>query len=158
MWMGALTNIAAITALNAANYEDGIVFWAIAEKKWISLDKTSTATTNSVTCWTATGGGRWLLSSDAIAISTAQPTGGAAVGTRWIWQEDGAVNDYDSVITYIYNGTTWIEIDTRMRLHTDTPDSLSKTPNSEREQWNDTSTGTLYHAFNGGWVVGGGAS
>jgi hypothetical protein len=45
-----------------------------------------------------------------------------------------------------------------MRVHTNTPASVSKTPNSDREMWKDTSTDILYHAFNGGWVAGEGGS
>jgi hypothetical protein len=37
-------------------------------------------------------------------------------------------------------------------------DSTPKTPNSNREQWIDTTTGTIYTAFNNGWVAGAGGS
>jgi hypothetical protein len=159
MHMATQTNIAAIVALNITTLEDGIIFWARAEKTWLGLDKTSTATANSKSCYTATGGtGRWFVSSDTEVSANTLPTGAAATGTRWRYQENNAVNSYDSVISYIYNGTTWVEVDTRMRLHTGTPDSLSKTPNSNRESWKDTSTGIVYTAFNGGWVAGGGSS
>lgn len=157
--MGSKASVAVIVALDVTSLQDGIVFWAIAEKKWVALDKSNTtATANSVTCWTATGGGRWFLSCDATAVSASQPNGSAATGTKWIWQENSAANSYDSVITYIYNGTTWVEVDTRIRVHAGTPDSLTKTPNSDRESWKDTTTGTIYTAFSGGWVVTGGAS
>lgn len=158
-WMGSRANIAAITALDVTDYQDGILFFALAEKKWLVLEKTdTTSTVNNKSCWLATGGGRWFLSSDSTVVATITPTGAAATGTKWVYQENGAVNTYDSVITYIYNGTDWIEIDARIRLHTDTPASLSKTPNSNRETWRDTTTGILYHAFSGGWVAGEGAS
>lgn len=158
-WMGSKANIAAIVALNVTDLQDGIVFWAIAEKKWLSLDKSNTtATTNDKSCWAATGGGRWFLSCDSTVVSSTQPAGAAATGTKWIWQENSAVNSYDSVITYVYNGTAWVEIDTRMRVHAGTPASLSKTPNSDRESWKDTTDGTVYTAFSGGWIVSGGAS
>jgi hypothetical protein len=91
-------------------------------------------------------------------VASTLPTGGAATGTRWLYQENGAVNSYDSVISYIYNGTAWVETDARMRVHTNTPASVSKTPNSARETWRDTSTGILYRPFNGGWVAGEGAT
>ena len=159
VWMGSKASVAVIVALDVTSLQDGIVFWAIAEKKWIALDKSNTtATANSVTCWTATGGGRWFLSCDATIVSSSLPTGAAATGTKWIYQENNAVNSYDSVITYVYNGTAWVEIDTRIRIYAGTPDTLTKTPNSDREQWIDTTTGTVYTAFNGGWVAGGGAS
>jgi hypothetical protein len=158
-WMGSKTNIAAITALSVANLEDGIVFYASAEKVWLALAKTdTTSTANSKSCYTATGGGRWFISRDSTVVATTTPTGAAAIGTRWIYQENGAVNTYDSVLSYVYNGTAWVETDTRMRLHTGTPASLSKTPNSNRETWKDTSTGTVYTAFNGGWIEAAGGT
>lgn len=150
--MGSKANIAAIVALDTTNLEDGIAYWAIAEQQWIGLDKASTATANNQSCWTATGGGRWLLSSSGTVIASTMPTGGAATGTRWIYQENDAANTYDSVITYYYNGATWVELDSRMRLHADTPDSISATPNSDSENWKDTSTGVIYTAFSGGWI------
>lgn len=158
-WMGSKANVAAIVALDVTDFQDGILFFALTEKKWLVLAKTdTTSTANSKSCWTATGGGRWFLSSDSTVTATTTPTGVAATGTRWIYQENGAANTYDSVISYLYNGTAWVEIDARMRLHTDTPDSLGKTPNSNRETWRNTTTGILYRAFNGGWVAGEGAS
>ena len=158
-WMGSKVNIAAITALNVTDYQDGILFFALAEKVWLVLEKTNTtAIANGRSCFTATGGGRWFLPRDSEVVANTTPTGGAATGTRWRYQENNAANSYDSVISYIYNGTTWVEIDTRMRLHTGTPASLSKTPNSNRESWKDTSTGIVYTAFNGGWVAGGGST
>jgi hypothetical protein len=154
--MGSKANIATITALSVTDLEDGIVFYASAEKVWLALAKTdTTSTANSKSCFTATGGGRWFLSRDSTVVATTTPTGAAAIGTRWIYQENGAVNNYDSVISYIYNGTAWVETDARMRVHTDTPASVSKTPNSERETWLDTSTGLMYVAFSGGWVWAG---
>jgi hypothetical protein len=157
--MGSKTNIAAIVALDVTTLQDGITFWAIAEKTWLALVKTdTTSTANSKSCFTATGGGRWFISRDSTVVATTTPTGAAAIGTRWIYQENGAVNTYDSVLSYVYNGTAWVETDTRMRLHTGTPDSLSKTPNSNRESWKDTSTGTVYTAFNNGWVVAAGGT
>jgi hypothetical protein len=158
-WMGSKANIAAIVALDVTTLQDGITFWAIAEKTWLALVKTdTTSTANSKSCYTATGGGRWFISRDSTVVATTTPTGAAAIGTRWIYQENGAVNTYDSVLSYVYNGTAWVEVDARMRLHTNTPASLTKTPNSNRESWKDTSTGIVYNAFNGGWVAGGGAS
>jgi hypothetical protein len=157
--MGSRANIAAITALDVTDYQDGILFFALAEKTWLVLTKSdTTSTANSKSCFTATGGGRWFISRDSTVVATTTPTGAAAIGTRWIYQENGAVNTYDSVLSYVYNGAAWVETDTRMRLHTGTPDSLSKTPNSDRESWKDTSTGIVYNAFNGGWVAGGGST
>lgn len=158
MHMATRTNIAAIVALDVTDLQDGIMFFALSEKTWLCLDKTSTATTNSKSCWAATGGGRWFLFRDSEVIATTAPTGGAATGTRWLYQENGAVNSYDSVISYIYNGTDWVELIPRMRIHAGTPASLSKTPNSDREAWKDTTTGIVYTAFSGGWVVSGAAS
>ena len=158
-WMGSRASIAAITALNVTDYQDGILFFALAEKTWLALTKTdTTSTVNSKSCFTATGGGRWFISRDSTVVATTTPTGAAAIGTRWIYQENGAVNTYDSVLSYVYNGTAWVEVDARMRLHTNTPASLTKTPNSNRESWKDTSTGVVYDAFNGGWVAGEGSS
>ena len=158
-WMGSRASIAAITALDVTDYQDGILFFALAEKTWLVLTKSdTTSTANSKSCFTATGGGRWFISRDSTVVATTTPTGAAAIGTRWIYQENGAVNTYDSVISFVFNGTTWVEIDTRMRLHTGTPASLTKTPNSNRESWKDTSTGVVYHAFNNGWVAGEGSS
>ena len=158
-WMGSKANIAAIVALDVTTLQDGIAFWAIAEKTWLALVKTdTTSTANSKSCFTATGGGRWFISRDSTVVATTTPTGAAATGTRWVYQENGAVNTYDSVLSYVYNGTAWVEVDARMRLHTNTPASLTKTPNSNRESWKDTSTGTVYHAFNNGWVAGGGST
>jgi hypothetical protein len=158
-WMGSKTNIAAITALNVSTLQDGILFFALVEKVWLTLVKTdTTSTANSKSCFTATGGGRWFLSRDSTVIADTLPTGAAATGTKWVYQENNAVNNYDSVLTYVYNGTAWVELDARMRVHTDTPASVSKTPNSDREVWRDTTTGILYHAFSGGWVAGEGAS
>jgi hypothetical protein len=146
-------------ALSVTDLEDGIVFYASAEKVWLALAKTdTTSTANSKSCYTATGGGRWFISRDSTVVATTTPTGAAAIGTRWIYQENGAVNTYDSVLSYVYNGTAWVETDTRMRLHTGTPASLSKTPNSNRETWKDTSTGTVYTAFNGGWIEAAGGT
>jgi hypothetical protein len=157
--MGSKANIAAIVALSVTDLEDGIVFYASAEKVWLALAKTdTTSTANSKSCFTATGGGRWFISRDSTVVATTTPTGAAAIGTRWIYQENGAVNTYDSVLSYVYNGTAWVETDTRMRLHTGTPASLSKTPNSNRETWKDTSTGTVYTAFNGGWIEAAGGT
>jgi hypothetical protein len=157
--MGSKANIAAIVALSVTDLEDGIVFYASAEKVWLALAKTdTTSTANSKSCYTATGGGRWFISRDSTVVATTTPTGAAAIGTRWIYQENGAVNTYDSVLSYVYNGTAWVETDTRMRLHTGTPASLSKTPNSNRETWKDTSTGTVYTAFNGGWIEAAGGT
>ena len=159
VWMGSKANIAVITALSVTDLEDGIVFYASAEKTWLALAKTdTTSTANSKSCYTATGGGRWFISRDSTVVATTTPTGAAAIGTRWIYQENGAVNTYDSVLSYVYNGTAWVETDTRMRLHTGTPASLSKTPNSNRETWKDTSTGTVYTAFNGGWIEAAGGT
>ncbi len=159
VWMGSKANIATITALSVTDLEDGIVFYASAEKTWLALAKTdTTSTANSKSCYTATGGGRWFISRDSTVVATTTPTGAAAIGTRWIYQENGAVNTYDSVLSYVYNGTAWVETDTRMRLHTGTPASLSKTPNSNRETWKDTSTGTVYTAFNGGWIEAAGGT
>ncbi len=159
VWMGSKANIAAIVALSVTDLEDGIVFYASAEKVWLALAKTdTTSTANSKSCYTATGGGRWFISRDSTVVATTTPTGAAAIGTRWIYQENGAVNTYDSVLSYVYNGTAWVETDTRMRLHTGTPASLSKTPNSNRETWKDTSTGTVYTAFNGGWIEAAGGT
>lgn len=158
-WMGSKTNIAAITTLDINDYQDGILFFALAEKVWLVLEKTNTtAVVNGKSCFTATGGGRWFLSRDSTVVATTMPTGAAATGTRWIYQENDAVENYNSVITYYYNGTAWIELDARMRVHTDTPNSLFLYPNSDRETWRDTTTGILYRAFNGGWVAGEGAS
>lgn len=157
-WTGSRASIAAIVALDTTDYPDGIAFWAAAEMKWLGLNKTSADTVNSKTCWTATGSGRWFIDSTATVIANTTPVGGAATGTRWIYQENNAVNTYDSVISYVYNGSAWVETDTRMRLHTSTPDTLTKTPNSDREIWKDTSTGMVYHAFSGGWVAGGAVS
>jgi hypothetical protein len=157
--MGSRANIAAITALDVTDYQDGILFFALAEKTWLVLTKSdTTSTANSKSCFTATGGGRWFISRDSTVVATTTPTGAAAIGTRWIYQENGAVNTYDSVLSYVYNGTAWVEVDARMRLHTNTPASLTKTPNSAREVWRNTTTGILYRAFNGGWVAGEGSS
>jgi hypothetical protein len=157
--MGSRASIAAITALDVTDYQDGILFFALAEKTWLVLTKSdTTSTANSKSCFTATGGGRWFISRDSTVVATTTPTGAAAIGTRWIYQENGAVNTYDSVLSYVYNGTAWVETDTRMRLHTGTPASLSKTPNSNRETWKDTSTGTVYTAFNGGWIEAAGGT
>lgn len=171
-WMGSKIDIAAITALDVTDYQDGILFFALAEKVWLALTKTdTTSTANSKSCFTATGGGRWFLSRDSVVVATTKPTGAAATGTRWVYQENGAAQSYDSVLTYIYNGSAWIEIDARVRTYAGTPDyvefydpiedwwdSTAKTPNSDREQWIDTTTGTVYTAFSGGWVAGAGAS
>lgn len=158
MHMATQTNIAAIVAMDVTGLEDGIIFWAQAESCWLGLNKSSTATANSKSCWTAVGTGRWFLSRDSEVIANTTPTGGAATGTRWLYQENNAVNTYDSVISYYFNGTVWVELDARMRLHTSTPDTLTKVPNSDREIWKDTSTGMVYHAFSGGWVAGGAVS
>ena len=158
-WMGSRASIAAITALDVTDYQDGILFFALAEKTWLALTKTdTTSTVNSKSCFTATGGGRWFISRDSTVVATTTPTGAAAIGTRWIYQENNAANTYDSVISYYYNGTTWVELDTRLRLYAGIPDSLLKTPNSDRESWKDTTTGTVYSAFNGGWVVAAGGT
>ena len=158
-WMGSRASIAAITALDVTDYQDGILFFALAEKTWLVLTKSdTTSTANSKSCFTATGGGRWFISRDSTVVATTTPTGAAAVGTRGIYQENGVVNTYDSVLSYVYNGTAWVEVDARMRLHTNTPASLTKTPNSAREVWRNTTTGILYRAFNGGWVAGEGSS
>jgi hypothetical protein len=159
VWMGSKANIAAIVALSVTDLEDGIVFYASAEKVWLALAKTdTTSTANSKSCYAATGGGRWFISRDSTVVANTTPTGAAATGTKWIYQENNAVNNYDSVLTYVYNGTAWVEMDARMRVHTDTPASVSKTPNSARETWRDTTTGILYRPFNGGWVAGEGAT
>jgi len=153
-WMGSKANIAAITALSVTDLEDGIVYFASTEKAWLVLEKTNTtATANDKSCFTAIGGGRWFLSRDSKVVATTIPTGAAAIGTRWVYQENGAVNSYDSVISYIYNGTTWIELDARVRISTGTPASLSKTPNSNRESWLNTTTGVVSNALNGSWVI-----
>jgi len=153
-WMGSKANIAAIVALNVADLQDGIVYFASTEKAWLVLEKTNTtATANDKSCFTAIGGGRWFLSRDSKVVATTIPTGAAAIGTRWVYQENGAVNSYDSVISYIYNGTTWIELDARVRISTGTPASLSKTPNSNRESWLNTTTGVVSNALNGSWVI-----
>lgn len=171
-WMGSKTDIAAIMALDATDYQDGILFFALVEKVWLVLEKTNTtAVVNGKSCFTATGGGRWFLSRDSTVIATTMPTGAAATGTRWIYQENSAVNSFDSVITYVYNGTAWVETDARIRTYAGSPDFVESydpvedvwnnyvtTPNSAREQWIDTSNGTIYTAFNGGWVAGAGAS
>jgi hypothetical protein len=157
--MGSKANIAAIVALSVTDLEDGIVFYASAEKVWLALAKTdTTSTANSKSCFTATGGGRWFLSRDSTVIADTLPTGAAATGTKWVYQEDGAVKSYDSVISYQYNGSAWVEMGTRVRLHAGDPTSVSKLPNSDRETWRNTTTGVSYHAFNGGWVTGEGAS
>lgn len=70
--MGAKANIAAITALNTADYPDNIVFAASGELKFLLLQKTSTATVNNTTVWAATPSGRWCL------------TGGSGVATSSI--------------------------------------------------------------------------
>ena len=57
VWMGSKANIATITALSVTDLEDGIVFYASAEKTWLALAKTdTTSTANSKSCYTATGG------------------------------------------------------------------------------------------------------
>jgi len=141
-------------ALNVADLQDGIVYFASTEKAWLVLEKTNTtATANDKSCFTAIGGGRWFLSRDSKVVATTIPTGAAAIGTQWVYQENGAVNSYDSVISYIYNGTTWIELDARVRISTGTPASLSKTPNSNRESWLNTTTGVVSNALNGSWVI-----
>jgi hypothetical protein len=151
-WMGSKANIAAITALNVAELQDGIVYFASTEKAWLVLEKTNTtATANNKSCFTANGGGRWFLSRDSTVVTTTVPIGAAATGTRWIYQE--GVNSYDSVISYQYNGSAWIELDARVRTAAGTPASLAKTPNSNRESWLNTTTGVISNALNGAWVV-----
>lgn len=154
-----MTHMAAVESINdiidydVTHFQDGISFWLIQEKKWLNLDRKSELETNNVCCWEAIGGGRWLLSSDSIVYSSDMPSGGAAKGTRWVWTENNNVNQYDSMITYFYNGTAWKELSSTIRVHNGTPDSLSKTPNSDREEWIDTATGIIYHAHNGDWVI-----
>lgn len=151
--MGAMANIAAITAYNIASAQDNIFFVATAEGKFLQLQKTSTATPNNATVWSAVPSGRWhLLGSGQEILSTTAPSAVLPAGTKYFWLENNAANTYDSVISYISNGTAWIELVPRMRLHTDTPDSLSLTPNSDSEMWKDTTTGVVYTAFSGGWV------
>ena len=59
MHMATQTNIAAIVAMDVTGLEDGIIFWAQSESCWLGLNKVSTATANSKSCWTAVGTGRW---------------------------------------------------------------------------------------------------
>ncbi|MFM6196388.1 MAG: hypothetical protein ACKPEN_17830 [Planktothrix sp.] len=60
-WMGARSNVAAITALNVTDLQDNIVFAATSELKFLLLQKTSTATADNSTVWAATPSGRWHL-------------------------------------------------------------------------------------------------
>lgn len=60
-WMGARSNVAAITALDVTDLQDNIVFAATSELKFLLLQKTSTATADNSTVWAATPSGRWHL-------------------------------------------------------------------------------------------------
>ena len=60
-WMGARSNVAAITALDVTDLQDNIVFAATSELKFLLLQKTSTATVDNSTVWAATPSGRWHL-------------------------------------------------------------------------------------------------
>ena len=60
-WMGARSNVAAITALDTSDLQDNIVFAAASEVKFLLLQKTSTATVDNSTVWAATPSGRWHL-------------------------------------------------------------------------------------------------
>lgn len=113
---------------------------------------TALATGRMYKMYPVSGGSLTTVSSDPLPVEV------QATGSTYVWTENGAVNSYDSVITYYSNGTAWIEVNPRIRVYAGTPDSLTKTPNSAREQWIDTTTGTVYTAFSGGWVVSGGAS
>lgn len=167
-------NIYSLQGLNPYNLFNGITFWLINDKKWAALDKNyqiieglnglnSQWTGNYPPEWVdADTIGGWFLSSDSVVFSDSTPYGDAAVGSQWVWTENMAINEYDSVITYncTYDGSTpvWKEVSTRMRVHNDTPSSVYCSPNSPREKWLDTSTGILYIAFNGGWITDGGIS
>ena len=61
VWMGARSNVAAITALDVTDLQDNIVFAATSELKFLLLQKTSTATADNSTVWAATPSGRWHL-------------------------------------------------------------------------------------------------
>lgn len=167
-------NLYSLYSLNPNEYPNGITFWLVNDKKWAGLDtyhQIIEGMNGLNSQWTGyyppewvdsdTMGG-WFLSSDSIVFSDSQPYGDAAIGSQWVWTENMAVNEYDSVITYTYtnDGTTaaWKEYSARMRVHDDTPSSVYCSPNSPREKWLDTSTGILYISFNGGWVTDGGIS
>lgn len=151
--MASASSISEILSYESTGLQDAISYWLIYEKRWINLDKKSDIETNDVCCWEALGGGRWLYPADSIVFSENQPTGGGAKGIRWVWQENNAIDEHDSVITYIYTGSSWKEQYPRIRVGQGSPDDMNKTPNSDREEWIDATTGIIYHAHNGGWVL-----
>lgn len=174
-----VNDLYSLYGLNPDNQADGITYWLVNDKKWAALDKyypiieglnglNSQWTGYFPPEWTisdTTGG--WFLSSDSIVFSDSTPYGDAAEGSQWVWTENNAINDYDSVITYTCKkimidwneySILWQETEARMRVHNDTPSSVYCYPNSPREKWLDTSTGILYIAFNGGWITDGGIS
>lgn len=164
----AINNFYNVYGFNVDNYQDGITFWCINEKRWVGLDRyyqfnqmsegTYPNGLNSIQSYNVDDYGWWFASADSIVISDSIPDGYAvgAIGSQWIYQENYLMNDYDSMITYTFNGERWVELHARMLIHNDTPSSVYKTPNSPREKFLDTSTGILYNAFNNGWVTDGG--
>lgn len=120
--------------------------------------KTSAAVVDNVTIFLANGPGRWVVYDpreffNPVIKSNITPSTVLPLGTTYIWTENGAEDSFDSVISYVSDGVSWIETNSRIRFAAFPPDDLSKLPNSESEQWKDTATGLLYIAFNGGWVL-----
>ena len=162
VWMGAMANVATITAYDTTSFQDNIVFAAVAELKFLMLKKTSTATIDGEEVWAASPSGRWHLTGGTIGtgggglatVSGVAPTTIAPTGTIYIWKEDTSLvysadvegRFPDSTITYVSNGTVWVEISANIIIYSGDPTFVGKEPNSVQESWLDTSTGTLYRA------------
>lgn len=172
-------NLYSLYYINPYFYDDSTLFWLSTEKKWAFLDKWYTVieSLNGINSqWTGyyppnwtdndTRGG-WFYDADSITFSENPPYGDAVENSQWVWLENNAQEEYDSVITYIFKKTmidwnsyslSWVELNARTRIHNDTPGEVYRYPNSPREKWLDTSTGIIYNSFNGGWVSSGGVS
>lgn len=70
VWMGSRSNVAAITALDITDLQDNICYAATSELKFLMLQKTSTATVDSETVWSATPSGRWHLVGGSASASS----------------------------------------------------------------------------------------
>lgn len=171
VWMGSKANIAAITALDTTNFQNGIVFFSLAEKKALMLNKTSSETVNNETIWAATPSGRWGLVLSAsggslVTVSSVEPTTIAVAGSVYIWKENttgtypaDADGRYpNSVITYVSDGAAWVVTAARTIAYGNTPGNIGKLPKNIYERWLDTSTDIEYKAsLNGStalsWVI-----
>lgn len=100
--------------------------------------------------------GRMVVESASTIISSIQPTGVPPItGITYLWQENNAINTYDSVVTYTANTTEWVVISNRTKTGLTSPDLIVPpvVPTFDGDMFVNTVGSVVYIGLNGGWTI-----